>query len=126
MSAPTEQFVDIAKRGQDLVAESVRSWTDTVQGFAGQFTDGTRPQFPDAGAAVDRVFDFYEQVLDQQRELTKTVLGAGRSAVDQWTEQASKAAEAVTRNASRNAESVVDSTADGAQKTARAARSTGK
>ena len=96
MSAPTEQFADFAKRGQDLVTESVRSWTDTVQGLAGQFTGGSRPQLPDAGVTVDRVFDFYEQLLGHQRELARTVVGAGTSVVDQLTEQASRAAEAVT------------------------------
>lgn len=124
MTASTEQFVDIAKRSQDLVTESVRSWTDTVQGFTQQFGPGNRPQLPDAGVTVDRVFDFYEQVLGQQREFAKTVVGAGASVVDQFTEQATKAAEAVTENASHNAEK----TSETAQKAARttAPRSTGK
>ncbi|MFP5070540.1 hypothetical protein ACLFMI_12835 [Pseudonocardia nantongensis] len=126
MTASTEQFVDITKRGQDLVTESVRSWTDAVQGFAGQFAGGNRPQLPDAGLAVDRVFDFYEQVLGQQRQLAKTVVGAGHTVVDQWTEQTGKAAEAVTEHAAWNTEKAADGTAEGAQKTARATRSTGK
>lgn len=126
MTASTEQFVDIAKRGQDLVTESVRGWTDTVQGFAGQFAGGNRPQLPDAGVAVDRVFDFYEQVLGQQRQLARTVVGAGNTVLDQWTEQAGKAAEAVTEHAAWNTEKAADSTAEGAQKTARATRTTGK
>lgn len=130
MTASTEQFVDIAKRGQDLVTESVRSWTDTVQGFAGQFTGGTRPQLPDTAAAVDRVFDFYEQVLGQQRQLAKTVVGAGHSVVDQWSEQAGKAAEAVTEHAAWNtdkaAQHSADATAETAQKAARGPRSTTK
>ncbi|ANY08650.1 hypothetical protein [Pseudonocardia sp. HH130630-07] len=115
MTAATEQFVDIAKRGQDLVTESVRSWTETVQGFGRQFTDGDRPSLPDAGVAVDRVFDFYEQVLGHQRELAKTVVGAGSSLVDQVTEQASRATEAVAGSVS---ETVSDSASEQAPKRA--------
>ncbi|MFP5020395.1 hypothetical protein [Pseudonocardia phyllosphaerae] len=95
MTAATDQFADIAKRGQTLVTESVRSWTDTVQGFAQQISGGTRPQLPDAGAAVDRVFDFYEQLLGQQREFAKTVVGASTSVFDQVAESATRAAETV-------------------------------
>ncbi|MEV1293372.1 hypothetical protein [Pseudonocardia sp. NPDC049635] len=129
MSAPTDQFVDFAKRGQDLVTESVRSWSDTVQGLAEQFTGGNRPQLPDAGAAVDRVFDFYEQVLGHQRELARTVVGAGTSVVDQLTEQASRAAEVVTEHAAAGTEKVAagaESVADTAQKTTRTSRPSAK
>ena len=122
MTASTEQFVDIAKRSQDLITESVRSWTDTVQGLTGQVAGGTRPQLPDASSTVDRVFDFYEQVLGHQRELAKTVVGAGSSVVDQLTEQATKAAEAVTEHAGQSAEKV----SEAAQKATRSARSTTK
>lgn len=125
MTASTEQFVDIAKRGQDLVTESVRSWTDTVQGFAGQLAGGNRPQLPDTGVAVDRVFDFYEQVLGQQRELVKTVVGAGHTVVDRWAEQAGKATEAVTEHAARSNGTAAESAAESTRKTARATRPTG-
>lgn len=122
MTASTEQFVDMAKRSQDLVTESVRSWTDAMQGVTRQFAGGTRPQLPDTGAAVDRVFDFYEQVLGQQREFAKTVVGAGSSAVDQFTAQATRAAESVTEHAAQDAEKV----AQNGEKAARSTRSAGK
>ena len=128
MTASTDQFVDLAKRSQDAATDSLRTWTETVQGFAGQFTGGARPQLPDTGAAVDRVFDVAEQVLAQQRELVKTVLGASRSAVDTMTEQAAKAAESVTEHTLHNAERVSGTAGkaaqDGAEKAAGAARST--
>ncbi|GAA4984343.1 hypothetical protein WHI96_10830 [Pseudonocardia tropica] len=117
MTASTEQFVDIAKRGQDLVTESVRGWTEAASGLARQFGAGDRPQLPDAGAAVERAFDFYEQVLGHQREFARTVVGAGTSVFDQVTEQATKAAEAVTEHAGRSTEAA-------AEKTARPTRST--
>ncbi|MBC3191488.1 hypothetical protein H7X46_10485 [Pseudonocardia sp. C8] len=120
MTASTEQFADFAKRGQDLVTESVRTWTDAVQAFT-QIPGSAVPQLPDAGATVDRVFDFYEQVLGQQREFVKTVVGAGTSVVDQFTEQATKAAEAVTEQATQAADK-----AESAQKPARTTRSAAK
>lgn len=128
MTASTDQFVDIAKRSSDAVTDSLRTWTETVQGFAGQFTGGGRPQLPDTGAAVDRVFDFAEQVLSHQRDLAKTVAGASSRAVETMTDQVAKAAESVTEHAVHNAERVSETadkaTKDAADKTAGAARST--
>jgi hypothetical protein len=126
MTASTDQFVDIAKRSQDVMTESVKTWAETLQGFAGQWTGNGRPQLPDAGLAVDRMFDFAEQVLAHQREFAKTVVGAGQHAVDTWTDQAAKVAEQVTDNAVHNAErageSVQKATDSAAEKT-RATRS---
>jgi hypothetical protein len=126
MTASTDQFVDITKRSQDVLAESVRNWAEAWQGLAGQFTGNGRPQFPDAGVAVDRVFDFYEQMLGQQREFAKTVVGASQHAVDTWTDQAAKVAEQVTDNAVHNAERAGEATqkaTDSAAEKTRANRS---
>ncbi len=129
MTASTDQFVDIAKRSQDVMTESVKNWTETVQGFAGQFSGSGRPQLPDAGVAVDRVFDFAEQVLSHQRELAKTFVGATQQAVDTWTDQAAKVAEQVTDNAVHNAERAGEATQkatdSAAEKTRATARSNG-
>ena len=128
MTASTDQFVDIAKRSQDVMTESLRTWTETLQGFAGQVTGGGRPQLPDTGAAVDRVFDFAEQVLAHQRDLAKTVVGASHQAVENWTDQAAKAAESVTEHAVHTTERVTDAseraTKSAAEKAAGAASST--
>lgn len=124
MTASTDQFVDIAKRSQDAVTDSLRTWTETVQGFAGQFTAGARPQLPDTTVAVDRVFDVAEQVLAQQREFAKTVLGASRGAVETLTEQATKAAESVTEHVAHTAGTADEATKGAAGKSADAARST--
>ena len=40
MTAPTDQFVDIAKRSQEAVTTAVRTWADSVQSFAGSLTAG--------------------------------------------------------------------------------------
>ena len=40
MTAPTDQFVDIANRSQEAVTTAVHDWADTVQSFAGKLTSG--------------------------------------------------------------------------------------
>ncbi|MDQ4117280.1 MAG: hypothetical protein M3235_10010, partial [Actinomycetota bacterium] len=122
MTASTDQFVDITKRSQDVLAESVRTWAETWQGLASQFTGSHRPQFPDAGVAVDRVFDFAEQMLGRQREFAKTVVGASQYAVDTWTDQAAKVAEQVTDNAVHNAERAGEATQKAADSAAEKTR----
>lgn len=128
MTASTDQFVDIAKRSSEAVNDSFRTWTRTAQDFAGQFAGGTRPQLPDTGAAVDRMFDAAEQVLAHQRDLAKAVVGAGTRAVETMTEQAAKAAESITEHtlhtAERAAGNADEATTAGAEKAAGAARST--
>ena len=124
MTASTDQFVDITKRSQDVLAESVRGWAETWQGLASQLTGHGRPQIPDAGVAVDRVFDFYEQMLGQQREFAKTVVGASQHAVDTWTDQAAKVAEQVTDNAVHNAERAGEATAKATDSAAEKVRNT--
>ena len=124
MTASTDQFVDITKRSQDVLAESVRSWAETWQGLASQFSGSHRSQFPDAGVAVDRVFDFAEQVLSQQREFAKTVVGASQHAVDTWSDQAAKVAEQVTDNAVHNADRAGEATQKAADSAAEKTRQT--
>jgi len=126
MTASTDQFVDITKRSQDVLAESVRTWAETWQGLASQFTSAGngRPQLPDAGVAVDRMFDFAEQMLSQQRDFAKTVVGASQHAVDTWTDQAAKAAEQVTDNAVHNAERAGEATQKATDSAAEKTRAT--
>jgi hypothetical protein len=95
MTAPTDQFVDIAMRTQEAVTTAVRTWADTVQTFTGSFT-GDRAALPDAHVVVDRYFDFAEQVLGNQRRLAQSVLTAGAQAAETVTGQAARAAESVT------------------------------
>src|SRR5690242_5596659 len=103
MTAPTDQFVDIANRGQEAVSTAVRTWTDTVQSFASKVTAGPG-QLPDLPSVVDTYFDFAEKVLANQREFAQ-----------QWASAASKASEAVTEQAQRATQSVAAHTANGTE-----------
>jgi len=90
-----EGFVENAQRTQEAVAgaltEAVRTWAAALQGL----TSG-RPSVPDAQVVVDRWFDVAQVVLDAQKTFAKSVAGAGAHAAEVYTEQAQKAAEAVT------------------------------
>lgn len=93
MTAPTDQFADIAKRSQEAVTAVVRNWSDVLQTWTGAFA--AAPKLPDAQAVVDQYFDFAQQVLDNQRAFAQTILTAGTQAAESVTEQAQRVAENV-------------------------------
>jgi hypothetical protein len=129
MTAPTDQFVDIANRSQEAVTTAVRTWTDSVQSFASKLTAG-QGQLPDLQGAVEQYFDFAEKVLANQREFAQQWASAAAKASEAVTEQAQRATAAHTANGT---ETVVDNAAETARvagekaaSTARAARNVAK
>jgi hypothetical protein len=114
MTAPTDQFVDFANRGQEAVTSAVRTWTDTVQSFASKVTGG-QGQLPDLNSVVDQYFDFAEKVLANQREFAQ-----------QWASATVKASEAVTEQAQRATQSVAAHTANGTETVVNSATETAK
>ena len=90
MTAPTDQFVDIAKRSQEAVTTAVRTWADSIQSFAGNLTGG-HAQLPDPQSVVDGYFDFAEKVLATQRRVTSEFVSASVKAGETVQEQVTKA-----------------------------------
>ena len=132
MTAPTDQFVDIANRGQEAVTTAVRTWTDTVQTFASKLTAGQSP-VTDLQGVVDQYFDFAEKVLANQREFANQWASATAKASEAVTEQAQRATQSVAAHAQNGAEAVVNSATETAKvagekaaSTARAARNATK
>lgn len=132
MTAPTDQFVDIANRSQEAVTAAVRSWADTVQSVTGKLTSG-QSQLPDLQNVVDQYFDFAEQVLANQRQFAQQWASATVKATESVAEQAQRATQSVAAHSANGAEAAVDSatetaTAAGtkAAATARAARNAAK
>ena len=132
MTAPTDQFVDIANRGQEAVTTAVRTWTDTVQTFASKLTAGQSP-VTDLQGVVDQYFDFAEKVLANQREFANQWASATVKASEAVTEQAQRATQSVAAHAKNGAEAVVNSATETAKvagekaaSTARAARNATK
>ena len=131
MTAPTDQFVDIANRSQEAVTAAVRSWTDTVQSVAGKLTSG-QSQLPDLQDVVDQYFDFAEQVLANQRQFVQQWASAAVKATESVTEQAQRATQSVAAPSANGAEAVDSATetarpaGDKVNATARAARNAAK
>ena len=123
MTAATDQFVDFANRSQEAVNTAVRTWSDSVQSFAGRLTSG-QPQLPDLNDVVEQYFDFAEKVLAKQRELAQQWASATVKASSAVTEQAQRATQSVAAHTANGTESVVDSTADAARATGEKAAST--
>jgi hypothetical protein len=128
MTAPTDQFVDIAKRSQEAVTTAVRTWADSLQSVAGNLTAG-HAQLPDPQSVVDGYFDFAEKVLATQRRLTSEFVSASVKAGETVHEQVTKATESVTAQAANGTEQAVSQATETTQKaaaTARAARNATK
>jgi len=132
MTAPTDQFVDIANRSQEAVTTAVRTWADTVQSFASKVTAG-QGQLPDLSSVVDQYFDFAEKVLANQREFAQQWASATVKASEAVTEQAQRATQSVAAHTANGTEAVVDSATETAKvagekaaSTARAARNVAK
>jgi hypothetical protein len=125
MSAPTEQFAEFAQRSQDAIADAVttavRTWTQTVKACSPTFA-GRPAELPDVQAAVNAAFDLAEQLLHDQRELVKAVLGAGVQAAEALAEQTVRATRSLTARTEEATERVIDLAAETSKRTSRAAR----
>ena len=102
MTTATDQFTDYTSRTQEAVTTAIRTWADTVQSVAGAFA-GAKPALPEAKLAVDRYFDFVQQVLDSQRQFATVVLDVSTKAAESATEQAKSAVNNATEATKRSA-----------------------
>ena len=113
MTATTDEFLDLTRRGQEAVATAVRSWADAVQSVSGSFA-GSPEKLPDlhafVGGSVEHAFDMAEMVLAAQRQIARTVLAASAQATEVLTEQALRTGQSVTAHTANAAESVADAT----------------
>jgi hypothetical protein len=69
MTAPADQFADLATRTNEMATAAVRGWVDAVQKVT--------PALPDAHTVVERYFEVAQQVLDTQRSVVTGILAAG-------------------------------------------------
>jgi hypothetical protein len=125
MTAPTDQFVDIANRSQEAVTTAVHTWADTVQSFASKLSTG-QSQLPDLRGVVEQYFDFAEKVLANQRELAQQWASATVKAAQAVTEQAQRATQSVAARTANGAEAVVDNAAETARVAAEKAAATAR
>jgi hypothetical protein len=89
------QVLDGIRKSQEAVIDGMRTWAETIQ----QLVPGTTQaavsrtgQLPTAAEVVDSVFDFAAQLLNAQRELAHSVLGATTAIGESAREETEKAA----------------------------------
>jgi len=73
------QVLDGIRKSQEAVIDGMRTWAETIQQLApstSQAVSARTDQLPTPAEVVDSVFDFAAQLLDAQRELAHSVLGA--------------------------------------------------
>jgi uncharacterized hydantoinase/oxoprolinase family protein len=78
-----DQVATIAQRGQEAVTTAVRTWTDTLQRYATNFSPETAvPSAEDVQGIADAYFDLSTQLLADQRELATILVDAGVKTAD--------------------------------------------
>jgi len=95
MTIDTTQYTEFVQQGQDAVRKSVEAWTRTVKTATEQFP-ALSAQF-DTDGAIDRYFDFSEQVLGAQRDLAKRIVGYATAAGAAVRETAETVAQATPK-----------------------------
>src|SRR5437870_1220785 len=80
MTTSQETINDAARRGQTAFANALRVWADGVGMFVGS-TSAPNAKASTAEEVMDNFFNFAAQALATQREFTKYLLAATRSAV---------------------------------------------
>ena len=90
------QVLDGIRKSQEAVVDGMRAWAETVQqlvpGGAQAAAVPGAGQLPSATEVVDSVFDFAAQLLNAQRELAHSVLGATTAIGERVQEETGKAA----------------------------------
>ncbi|MCA1835061.1 MAG: hypothetical protein LC721_01455 [Actinobacteria bacterium] len=94
----SETMTEVTRRSQEAFASAVQIWADSLQRFVGLLpaSDAT---VPSADEVVDRAYDFAAQALATQREFTKSILAASRSAASSAAWVAQDATTRVAANA---------------------------
>jgi len=96
------QVLEGIRRSQEAVIDGMRAWTETVQQLVPGGTKSAVPSgtpLPSPTEVVDSVFDFAAQLLDAQRELAHSVLGATTAIGERVQEETGKAASTARKSA---------------------------
>jgi len=89
------QVLDGIRKSQEAVIDGMRTWAETIQQLVPGTAQGAMPrtdQLPSPAEVVDSVFDFAAQLLNAQRELAHSVLGATTAIGESVQEETEKAA----------------------------------
>jgi hypothetical protein len=120
-TVPTEQFTDLARRGQAVTTAAVESWTDALRSYAEAVTP-TGPQPIDPQVATSATFDLAERLLRTQREFATAAVALLTEAGESVTAHASQAGETLKAQTEEAAERVVDLATETTRRAANATR----
>jgi hypothetical protein len=105
---PTQEIqtpvLDGIRKSQEAVIDGMRAWTETIQQLVpgtGQAAVGRTDQLPSPAEVVDSVFDFAAQLLNAQRELAHSVLGATTAIGESVQKETEKAAGTAKKSTKR-------------------------
>lgn len=105
---PTEeiqgQVLDGIRKSQEAVIDGMRTWAETIQQLVPGTAQGALPrtdQLPTPAEVVDSVFDFAAQLLNAQRELAHSVLGATTAIGESVQKETEKAAGTAKKSTKR-------------------------
>jgi hypothetical protein len=93
----SETMTEVTRRSQEAFSSAVQIWAESLQRFVG-LLPAPEAKVPSAEEVVDRAFDFAAQALITQREFTKSMLAASRSAAS----SAAWVAQGATKGAASN------------------------
>jgi len=88
------QVLDGIRKSQEAVIDGMRTWAETIQQLVPGATQAAMPrteQLPTPAEVVDSVFDFAAQLLNAQRELAHSVLGATGAVAERARQETGKA-----------------------------------
>jgi hypothetical protein len=98
------QVLDGIRKSQEAVIDGMRTWAETIQQLVPGTTQAAVPrtdQLPTPAEVVDSVFDFAAQLLNAQRELAHSILGATTAVGEQAQEETEKAAGTAKKSTKR-------------------------
>jgi ElaB/YqjD/DUF883 family membrane-anchored ribosome-binding protein len=106
MTAPTDQFIDIAKCNQDAFNSVTRTWIDSIQSMTGNVGSGETAA-SNVHPYLDSLFDVAEKLLSNQRKFAHQWINAAVRATEAVTEQAARAAQSVSQPTANHTDTVV-------------------
>jgi hypothetical protein len=98
------QVLDNIRKSQEAVIDGMRTWAETIQQLVPGTTQAATPRtgrLPTPAEVVDSVFDFAAQLLNAQRELAHSMLGATTAIGESVQEETKKAAGTAKRSTKR-------------------------
>jgi hypothetical protein len=105
---PTQQLqtqvLDGIRKSQEAVIDGMRTWAETIQQLVPGTAQAALPrtdQLPSPTEVVDSVFDFAAQLLDAQRQLAHSVLGATTAVGERVQKETEKAAATAKKSTKR-------------------------